>query len=113
MLPDSEYRKRRREADPEYHEKRKEASRAWKARHVKRINAIVREAKNKPCVDCGHQFPPVAMDFDHVRGDKKFSLAKAARRNRTIQEVLDEIAKCEIRCAVCHRIRHGGLTAPG
>lgn len=102
----TEYVRKRRERDPQYHERRKAASRAWKKRHVEKINALVAEAKNKPCVDCGQQYHPCCMEFDHVRGIKKFGLSKAARSNRSIKDVLEEIAKCDIRCVICHRLRH-------
>src|SRR5688500_18631937 len=102
----TEYHRRRREEDSDYHERRKEASKAWKARHIAYIRNIIATAKDRPCVDCGQQYHPCCMEFDHVRGEKKFGLAKSARTNRSIQEILDEIAKCEIRCVICHRLRH-------
>lgn len=71
-----------------------------------RFKEIIREAKSVPCVDCGKQYPPSAMDFDHVRGEKLFTIGSQLGRNRTEQELLAEIAKCDVRCAVCHRIRH-------
>lgn len=110
---DTEYRRRRREEDPEYHERRKKASLDWKKRHVQSIRSIVVEAKNKPCVDCGVQYETFLMEFDHVRGTKSFNLSKGARRGKTVQQILDEIAKCDIRCVMCHRRRHfsaGDLT---
>ena len=52
------------------------------------------------CVDCGED-DPMVLDFDHVRGEKAFPISRACRYTR--QAVLDEIAKCEIRCSNCHR----------
>ena len=60
--------------------------------------------KSAPCTDCGNSYPPVCMDFDHV-GEKLFSIAKARSRGMYWQKVLDEIAKCELVCANCHRVR--------
>lgn len=102
---DTQYR-RERAKDPEYLEKRRRASREWKARHVAQIRAVIEAAKDQPCVDCGKQYHPCCMEFDHVRGTKRFGLSKAARTNRSLKEVYDEIAKCEIRCVMCHRMRH-------
>lgn len=45
------------------------------------------------------------MDFDHVRGEKKFNLAVAANKNISIARIQDEIAKCDVVCANCHRER--------
>lgn len=61
------------------------------------------ELKNIPCLDCGGTFPSECMDFDHVRGEKKFTLRNGMTRSK--QTLLEEIAKCDIVCANCHRIR--------
>jgi len=43
------------------------------------------------------------MDFDHVRGVKLFNVGMMTSRSF---ELIDaEIAKCEIVCSNCHRIR--------
>lgn len=59
--------------------------------------------KSVPCMDCGNKFPPECMDFDHVRGEKKFDVG--AGTTRALQVLLDEIAKCEVVCSNCHRSR--------
>ena len=58
--------------------------------------------RDHPCVDCG-ETDPVVLEFDHLR-DKKFGIATGIR-NRNWQDVLDEIAKCDVVCANCHRRR--------
>ena len=70
----------------------------------KSIKSVVDEIKSAPCVDCGNQFPPIAMDFDHVSGPKISNVSQMIRTH-TLQQVLDEIDKCDLVCAVCHRIR--------
>jgi hypothetical protein len=45
------------------------------------------------------------MDFDHVRGEKKFNIKQAAQRRLGTRALLEEIAKCELVCANCHRLR--------
>ncbi len=57
----------------------------------------------KPCLDCGGVFPPFCMEYDHVRGDKRFALGKMS--NHRQEAVLEEIEKCELVCCACHRIR--------
>ena len=64
---------------------------------------VVRAAKRQPCKDCGRRLPYYCMDFDHV-GEKKFNISNGLR-DVTMEELLEEIAKTEIVCAVCHRIR--------
>ena len=58
-----------------------------------------------PCVDCGNTDVRV-LDFDHVRGTKLFNISAAAGRKRHVSQAMleAEIAKCEVRCANCHRI---------
>lgn len=65
--------------------------------------SIVRELKNKPCLDCGNKYHFSAMQFDHVRGKKEFKLASA--RNRSTEEIISEVNKCEVVCANCHSYR--------
>jgi hypothetical protein len=56
-----------------------------------------------PCVDCGETDLRV-LDFDHVRGVKLFNISSAVRDQRSIKSVVEEIDKCEVRCANHHRI---------
>lgn len=59
---------------------------------------------DRPCYDCGGVFPPEVMDWDHLPGTKKcFSLNKVASHG--FDAVLDEIAKCQLVCSNCHRLR--------
>lgn len=53
------------------------------------------------CVDCGEK-DPVVLEFDHIQ-NKCDSIANLVKRRVSTQTLLDEIAKCEIRCANCHR----------
>jgi hypothetical protein len=71
----------------------------------KEIRDIIIKHKNFPCIDCGLEYPWYVMDFDHVRGEKKFDLSVAAQKGRSIKSILDEIAKCELVCSNCHRER--------
>ena len=59
-------------------------------------------AKDAPCVDCGIRYPPYVMDFDHRDPATK---KKAVSRIHSIQMAADEIAKCDLVCANCHRER--------
>lgn len=57
-----------------------------------------------PCVDCNKQYPHYVMEFDHIRGDKKFGISKkgASFGSKAFKE---EIAKCELVCSNCHAER--------
>ena len=72
-------------------------------RYKEEFDALMSELKSRPCTDCNRRFPPCAMDFDHVRGKK--SRVVSAMRKEPIGTVKREVAKCELVCACCHRIR--------
>jgi len=57
------------------------------------------------CVDCGYNVNPHALDFDHVRGEKVGNVARMLSSNYAWSTIEAEIAKCEVVCANCHRIR--------
>lgn len=63
----------------------------------------IKFAKNNPCTDCRNKYHPDAMEFDHVRGTKRFELSKA--NGYGAASVAAELAKCDLVCANCHRIR--------
>ena len=73
------------------------------ARKERRIREYLWGIKSKtPCQDCGKMYHPVAMQFDHVRGLKKFNLSKPIK---TWTSVFEEISKCDIVCSNCHHVR--------
>jgi hypothetical protein len=56
------------------------------------------------CADCGYNENPVALDFDHLPQYKKF-LQVTQMATYSNERIMAEIAKCEVVCANCHRIR--------
>ncbi len=59
---------------------------------------------NHPCVDCGETDIRL-LEFDHVRGHKTANISRLLTQGRNWSIIEAEIAKCEIRCANCHRKR--------
>lgn len=58
---------------------------------------------NSKCIDCGNNDIRV-LEFDHVADNKAGDVSMfASRSNR--RAMLEEISKCEVVCANCHRIR--------
>jgi hypothetical protein len=45
------------------------------------------------------------MDFDHVSGKKENNVGTMVAHGWNRDRVLAEIAKCDLVCANCHRIR--------
>lgn len=67
-----------------------------------RNKALIDGFKSRPCKDCQRAFPTECMDFDHL-GDKFKGVAKMW--NMSPVTIMKEIAKCEVVCSNCHRIR--------
>ncbi|TSC76687.1 MAG: hypothetical protein G01um101429_1156 [Parcubacteria group bacterium Gr01-1014_29] len=63
------------------------------------------DSKDVPCADCGKKYHWYVMDFDHVRGKKFFPLSQSSVGGRSIETIKREIAKCDIVCTNCHRMR--------
>ena len=64
--------------------------------------AVLEFLKAHPCVDCGESDETI-LEFDH-QGEKNF-LIKKGLKHKKWDEVLAEMALCEIRCPNCHRKR--------
>ena len=84
-----------------------------KAKHIsyvrareKKVRDWLREYKSSiKCEKCdeGH---PACLEFHHINpGEKKFSLGRA-KNFLTIKTLQNEIAKCRLLCANCHRKEH-------
>jgi hypothetical protein len=57
-----------------------------------------------PCIDCG-ETNPMKLEFDH-RSDKSFHIGKSfIGKSKDIEVIKSEIAKCDVRCASCHRVK--------
>lgn len=99
-----------------YREGRTEQARANSAHHYKRRKEWIHSLKiGNKCADCPLECTEenyVVFDWDHLPGyEKKFNLA--VRGNKSRQAILDEIAKCELVCSNCHRLRtHRRLSLP-
>jgi hypothetical protein len=72
-----------------------------------KMRDVLRQAKNKPCADCGNSYPYYVMDFDHREGEKKVCNVSALHSHRRVsmRRLLEELAKCDAVCANCHRER--------
>lgn len=65
-------------------------------------------------MDCGRTFPPHGMDFDHRDPKTKsfrLTVGNTYLKNRAALEA--EVAKCDVICGNCHRIRTAAQYANG
>lgn len=90
----------------EYYYKDPQSVRDNVKKHQKRNKEFLKQYLSEhPCVDCGYS-DIRALDFDHVRGVKLSEVTTMAAGAFSLEKIKNEIAKCEVRCANCHRIRH-------
>jgi len=73
-------------------------------RHRIRIRRAVYEyLRTRCCVDCGEK-DPIVLEFDHDGKSGKFkTINKMLSGHYSWKSVLNEINKCDVRCANCHR----------
>ena len=81
---------------------------------------FLREVRRRPCADCGGDFAPWVMDFDHRDpANKAFNVMSGRAMLMSRSRLMAEIAKCDIVCANCHAARTyrwlmtRGRAAPG
>ncbi len=87
-------------------EKRRVSNRAG-AKDKRRRNAqyVWNYLLEHPCIDCG-EANPIVLDFDHRNGSEKIhAVSKMTRGTFSIEKLQQEIDKCDVRCANCHRKR--------
>lgn len=61
--------------------------------------------KSYPCVDCGANYPPYVMQFDHLQQFQKEGTICAIKRNGSWNKLIQEIMKCDLVCSNCHAER--------
>ena len=57
------------------------------------------------CVDCGYSAYLASLDFDHIDPTKKTAEISQLLPAASIEYIQEEVKKCVIRCANCHRIK--------
>lgn len=82
----------------------------WKIKHKaliaergKHAQEVIRTVKSVPCTDCKQRYPHYVMEFDHVRGIKRYNIANAGQGSA--KTFIDELAKCDVVCGNCHNAR--------
>ena len=85
-------------------ERQKQIRAAVRKRELE-LREFIKELKAQPCTDCGNSYPYYVMDFDHSVGEKTMVVSLMAHRGWSKERILEEVDKCELVCANCHRER--------
>lgn len=65
------------------------------------LQFIIDYLKEHPCIDCGEN-DPLVLEFDHIKNKFK-NVSRLVSDHVSIDKIKEEIDKCEVRCANCHR----------
>ena len=106
-IKDPEERKRKhKEYSRKYYEANKE-----KVKALSKTNRAVGKARwsafkcTLKCTKCGFNHP-AALDFHHVNPAEKENLVSKMVANGCYAAAMEEVQKCIVLCANCHRIHH-------
>ena len=83
---------------------RKKASLAQLKTRLRNRTVVLNYLDSHPCLDCGES-DPVVLEFDHVRGEKFRNISWLVLHRSSIDLIEQEIEKCDVVCANCHRRR--------
>ena len=86
-------------SDPSLLETKSSLSRGERRNLIYIRNYLLRS----PCIECG-EGDVIVLDFDHRQG-KVGGVVKMARDGCSLDKLMREVDKCEVRCGNCHRRR--------
>ncbi|AXH66851.1 HNH endonuclease [Streptomyces phage StarPlatinum] len=87
-----------------YHKNKEQYKLRNTQRKLEMRNYLI-ELKRVPCMDCGNSYPFYCMDFDHRDPSEKEGNIGQIVNNGSWNKLYAEVAKCDVVCANCHRIR--------
>jgi hypothetical protein len=89
-----------------YYENNKEAQFARNKGKKDDIRSYIQQYKEyRGCMDCKGKFPFYVLDLDHRDPTTKRFLPSRLAKNNSWDTMIAELAKCDVVCANCHRVR--------
>lgn len=97
-------------------EKWKARKREWYYRNKEKVKSrnrknyrankqfLIEYKESYPCLDCEIKYPYYVMDIDHRPDEEKTGVINQLR-TWSLDRIKEEIAKCDLVCSNCHRIR--------
>jgi NAD-dependent dihydropyrimidine dehydrogenase PreA subunit len=78
----------------------------YRMRHrTKNLISFHRYKEENGCFDCGAMLPHYVLEFDHKPEFEKINSPYRVMKDLGLKKAWEEIAKCDVVCANCHRIR--------
>lgn len=72
--------------------------------HHRPIADLIYTLRCGACTDCGRHYHPIVMEFDHRNpSEKSYNIAEMRRHSP--ETALAELAKCDVVCSNCHKLR--------
>jgi hypothetical protein len=101
---------KRRDYQREYMQRWYQANKAKHIGYVRnrdnKIDVWFKEYKRSLCCEVCGENHPACLEFHHLDPTQK-SFSVSQRRNRpSLEKLIEEIAKCRVLCANCHRKEH-------
>jgi hypothetical protein len=79
------------------------------AKHRRAMALVLQELhlykEKKGCFDCRNKYPHYVLEFDHKPGFQKIDVVYRVLRNYGAEAAWAEVAKCDVVCSNCHKIR--------
>ena len=94
-----------------YYHENKESHIKRNEKTLKKIDSYILDYKlQHPCILCGENAPE-CLDFHHIKN--KVAEVGKLRKKGSFSKVVEEIKKCVVLCANCHRKVHAGTLKIG
>jgi hypothetical protein len=75
-------------------------------RKYRRRVFFAKDKVTKGCQECGYNERAVALDYHHTDSEsKEMSVAERISRGHSKEKILEEVERCRVLCANCHRTR--------
>lgn len=97
--------KAQKEYQQSWYERNKSQHKQRSREQKEKKEAMLRELKRQPCMDCGKSYTTCVMEFDHRDPSTKVEGVSTLLRSASMKRVLEEIEKCDLVCANCHKMR--------
>lgn len=96
----------KRKVDRDYYHKNKDIIKPkkleqQKQRRIRNRKFVIDYLSNNPCIDCGEN-DFIVLEFDHINQSTKRNTV-SNMVDLSLKTIKEEIEKCEVRCANCHR----------